>query len=227
MHLRRLCGASVVKADYRETMMDMDEANKTINQGEAKEHHEPVRELFDDPETAGRAYDLLLEMGYTHDEIGVIMTEETRNLFTLRDSLSNSTVTDPTESVKNTVKNEIDTTVEGESSDDGQRKNVLKGAGAVSAAGAIGGVIAAVGVSIVAPGFGLIIAGPMAGIGAGLGALIGGMYGVPIADTSKNEEVDKYEAGIKEGKIFIRATPHTSEDSERIRKEWSRIKGVA
>lgn len=176
----------------------------------------PVMDVFDAPEAAERAYDKLLEMGYTHQEINVLMSAETRKLFRSG--------------------NPVVTNAEGTEVSDATEK-VMGGAGAISAAGAVSGLVAGVGASLLIPGLGLIVAGPLAALGAGLGAALGAMYGIPMAEMAGNEVADQekeklrqgvdYQAQLHEGKVLISVEPHSPEDRERIEGAWKEIGNAA
>ncbi len=170
-----------------------------------------VVEVFDTPEKAEQAYDQLLEMGYTQDEINVLMSAETQALFKSGNPVA-----------ANAAGAEVPHATE----------KVLGGAGAISAAGALSGAIAGVGASIIVPGLGLLVAGPLAALGAGLGAALGAMYGIPFSEMAGNEianneakiqEGKNYASRIKEGKILISVVPRSPEDQEKIQRVWSAI----
>lgn len=172
----------------------------------------PVMDVFDAPEAAEHAYDELPAMGYTHQEINVLMSPETRKLF--RSGTPVAAAAEGTEVPEATGK-------------------VLGGAGAMSAAGAVSGIVVGVGASLLIPGLGLIAAGPLAALGAGLGAALGAMYGIPMAEMAGNEVVDQekeklrqgvdYHARLQEGKVLISVEPHSPEDRERIERAWKEI----
>jgi uncharacterized membrane protein len=162
----------------------------------------PISRWFKDLETADEAYRVLTDMGYGHDEINVVMSETTRERI---------------KKVPETVVHHDATPTE-----EGSTNQVLAGTAAMSAIGAIGGVVAAVGTTILIPGLGLIIAGPMAGIGAGVGALIGSMYGVPISSVGDDEET-KFKSEIESGRVLLRVVPHNATDAELIRVNWDHL----
>ena len=105
-------------------------------------------ELFKDKESAEKAYNAALKHGYTPKDINVIMSEDSRKKY--YDSVL--------------VKEESKAT---------------QGLGVGGATGAaIGGIvaaIAAIGTSLIVPGLGLVVAGPLAAGLAGAGA--GGITG--------------------------------------------------
>ena len=162
----------------------------------------PISRWFKDLETADEAYRILTDMGYGNDEINVVMSE------TLRERIKKGPET--------VVHNDATPTEEGSTN------QVLAGTAAMSAIGAIGGVVAAVGTTILIPGLGLIIAGPMAGIGAGVGALIGSMYGVPISSVGDDEET-KFKSEVESGRVLLRVVPHNATDAELIRVKWDHL----
>ena len=167
-----------------------------------------VIEVFDTPEKAEQAYDQLLEMGYTQDEINVLMSAETQKLFKSGNPVA-----------ANAAGAEVPHATE----------KVLGGAGAISAAGALSGAIAGVGASIIVPGLGVLVAGPLAALGAGLGAALGAIYGIPFSEMAGNEiaknenETANYQTRINEGKILLSVEPHSQEDREKIQRAWSAI----
>src|SRR5215467_7088933 len=105
---------------------------------------DPIIGLFKDRQIARRAYLALFNYGYTQDEITVAMSDETRQIHSP------------------SVESELqDKTLEG------LGVGVIIGAGV----GALLGAIAGVGTSLIVPGLGMVIAGPLAtglsGAGAG------------------------------------------------------------
>ena len=168
----------------------------------------PVTGVFNDLDVAERTYEKLINDGYNHDEIHVVMSEEARTRLgkdsAIVSSHNDSEVPNETEKVSGV-------------------------AGVSTAAGALSGLVAAAGISLVAPGFGLIVLGPLAGLGAGLGAALGAMYGIPFGDRAEKESEgehqggSEYENSLRQGKILLSVEPHTEEDRERIQREWDKI----
>lgn len=159
-----------------------------------------VIEIFKTRESADKAIAALESRGYTKDEINVITSEVTRDKY-----------------------------FEGENKPVDVGSSTLKGAGAGSAIGLtlgaiIGGVLA-VG-SVVIPGVGLIIAGPLAAAlaGAGAGSVAGGLIGALAGWGIPEAQAKKYENAIKEGKIVVAVRPHSDEDAKMIKKEWDAFK---
>ena len=76
--------------------------------------------------------------------------------------------------------------------------------------------VAAVGTTLVLPGVGLVVAGPLAAAlaGAGAGGITGGLIGALIGAGIPEERVKHYEEGIKNGGILMGVTPRSDEDVE-------------
>ena len=143
-----------------------------------------VDRIFHDSQTANQFYDYLIELGYSTDDITVLMSKDTKDKF----YASNSHVNE----------NNVE---------------ALKGAGAGSAIGgtigAVAGAIAAIGTSVIIPGLGLAVAGPLAaafagaGIGGAGGALIGALTKAGLSESASTE----YIKSMEEGKIIISVEP--------------------
>ena len=153
--------------------------------------------MFADRHSTENAYNMLHERGYTKDDINVIMSDETRKTHYSE---------------------------EGDDSELGTK--AAEGAGTGSAIGgtigAIVGVVAAIGTSLVLPGLGLIIAGPIAAglAGAGAGGITGGIVGGLIGSGIPEERAKQYEAGIKDGKVVLGVHPRNEQDAEYFEKNW-------
>jgi len=155
-----------------------------------------VTGMFKDRESAERAYSSLESRGYKKDDVNVMMSDKARETH-----------------FKNAPETELG-------------NKAMEGAGAGSAIGgtlgAIVGAIAAIGTSLLIPGLGLVIAGPLAAAlaGAGAGGVTGGLIGALIGSGIPEEHAKKYEQGIKDGYIVMGVNPRTNEDAEFIEKEW-------
>lgn len=172
--------------------------NNQVNQKNGTDR-EPIIEIFKDKESVDKAINVLETRGYTKDEINVIASDVTRDKY-----------------FKDGKGVDVET-------------KTLKGAGAGSAIGLtlgaiIGGVLA-VG-SVVIPGVGLIVAGPLAAAlaGAGAGSLAGGLVGALAGWGIPEAKAKTYEKAIKDGKIVVAVRPHSDEDAKMIEKEWSVFK---
>lgn len=159
--------------------------------------------LFKDKESAERAYELVIEMGYSPAEASVLMSDETRYRY-FRD----------------------------ESSAEAELGNkAIEGAGmGVAIGGVIGGLvgaIAAVGISVPLPGLGLVVAGPLAAAlaGASAGGVTGGLLGALIGYGIPEDSAKQYEASIRGGGILLSVLPRNKADAERIDREWKQLGG--
>lgn len=158
--------------------------------------------MFKDRESTEKAYNSLRERGYTDDEINVLMSDQTRD------------------------------THYGEGTADTELGNkALEGTGAGAAIGgtlgAIIGGIAAIGTSVLLPGIGLVVAGPIAAalVGAGAGGLTGGLVGALIGWGIPEEHAKVYEEGIKNGGTVVGVTPRNQEDADYFESEWKNYRG--
>src|ERR1017187_1630270 len=106
-----------------------------------------------------------------------------------------------------------------------------EGAGKGSAIGGIFGAIAAivgaVGTSLVIPGLGLVIAGPIAAglAGAGAGAITGGLIGALIGSGIPEERAKLYESGFKNGNIVMVVHQRNDEDAKYLENNWRTNQG--
>jgi len=158
--------------------------------------------MFSDRESTENAYKTMQERGYTKEDINLVMSDETRNRH-----------------------------FSGEYADTEIGTKAAEGAGKGSAiggtVGAIVGVIAAVGTSLVIPGLGIVIAGPIAaGLArAGVGSITGGIIGALVGLGIPEARAKLYESGIKEGNIVIGVNPRNEEDAKYFENNWRTNKG--
>ena len=159
--------------------------------------------LFRDRESAERAYDSISARGYGKDDVNLIMSDDTRKRY-FSDTDQAST--------------ELGS-------------KAAEGAGIGGAiggtVGAIAAAIAAVGTSLVVPGLGLVVAGPLAAAiaGAGAGGVTGGLVGALIGWGIPEERVKHYEQGIKDGGILMGVKPRNDEDARLFEKDWRDNRG--
>ncbi len=157
-----------------------------------------VTGVFSDRTSAERAYGALTESGYDSEDINVLMSERTRE--------------------KHFPKQTADTELGNKASE---------GAGIGSAVGgtvgAIAAAIAAVGTSLVIPGLGLVVAGPLAAglAGAGAGAATGGLVGALVGWNIPEERVRQYEERLRNGGIVLGFEPKTEADRQRFHSDWN------
>jgi hypothetical protein len=158
--------------------------------------------MFADRESTESAYNALNERGYTKDEINLVMSDETRSKYY---------------SDKN------------DDSELGTKAAETAGTGSAigGTVGAIVGVIAAIGTSLVIPGLGLIIAGPLAAglAGAGAGGIAGGLIGALVGSGIPEERAKIYESGINNGHVVMGVNPRNDEDAEYLEQNWKTNRG--
>jgi hypothetical protein len=160
-----------------------------------------VTGLFRDRDTAEKAYQSVSERGYDKGDVNLAMSDETRKKYF-------STGTD---------------------TELGSKAGEGAGVGGAigGTIGAIAAAIAAVGTSLVIPGLGLVIAGPVAAAlaGAGAGGVTGGLIGALVGWGIPEERVKHYEAGIKEGGILMGVKPKNEADAAYFEQEWKNNRG--
>ncbi len=152
--------------------------------------------MFTNRESTENAYDTLHQRGYTKDDINLVMSDETRK--------------------KHFSKGETEVGTK-----------AMEGAGTGSAIGGVVGaaigIIAAIGTSVIIPGLGLIVAGPLAAglVGAGAGGAAGGLIGALVGSGISEERARLYESGVKNGKIVMGVHPHNDEDAKYFETDWN------
>lgn len=158
--------------------------------------------MFSDRESAENAYNTLQDRGYSKDDINLIMSEETR---------------------KKHFTGDVEETEIGTKAAEGAGKGSAIG----GTVGAIVGVIAALGTSLVIPGLGLVIAGPIAAglAGAGAGGLTGGIIGALVGSGIPEARAKLYESGVKKGNIVVGVRPKNDEDADYVEKNWRENRG--
>ena len=160
--------------------------------------------LFNDRDSAERAYRSISDRGYTHEDVNLVMSDETR-----KRHFSPSGVGHETE----------------------LGNKAAEGAGIGGAIGgslgAIAAAIAAVGTTLALPGLGLVIAGPLAAAiaGAGAGAATGGIVGALIGWGIPEERVKEYDQGIRDGGILMAVRPKNEQDASYLENAWKTNRG--
>jgi hypothetical protein len=163
--------------------------------------------LFKDAVKAEQAYNLALQKGYKKEDINILMSEETK-------------------------KKNYGTQISDIGTNNGMGHKLMEGAGVGGAigttTGAIAGAIAAIGTTLVLPGLGLVIAGPLAAglAGAGAGGIAGGLLGA-LVNTGFSENYAKdYENALKEGGIVISVISHSKDENLSLENEWKNYGGT-
>ncbi len=153
--------------------------------------------MFSDRESTERAYNTLHDRGYTNDDINLIMSDDTRKKY-----YSN----------------------ENDDSELGTKAAETAGTGSAigGTIGAIVGVVAALGTSVVLPGLGLIIAGPLAAglAGAGAGGIAGGLIGALVGSGIPEDRAKIYESGINDGHVVLGVHPRNDDDADFLEEDW-------
>jgi len=160
-----------------------------------------VTALFRDRQSAECAYQAISGRGYDRDDVNVMMSDETRN---------SQYATGDTELGSKAA------------------EGTATGAGIGGTLGAIIGAIAAIGTSVLLPGLGLIVAGPLAGalVGAGAGGLTGGLLGALVGSGIPEEHAAEYETGIKSGGTVLGVQPRNAEDAAFLEREFTNCGGT-
>lgn len=164
--------------------------------------HGMLTGMFRDRESTEHAYNTLHERGYTKDDINIVMSDETRK--------------------KHFSGNVIETELGTKAAEGAGKGSAIGGT-----VGAIAGVLAAIGTSMIIPGLGIVIAGPIvAGLaGAGAGGITGGIIGALVGSGIPEERAKLYESGIKNGNIVMGVHPRNSEDARYFENNWRTNKG--
>lgn len=159
--------------------------------------------MFRDRESTENAYSSLQERGYSKDDINLIMSDDTR-----KKHFSGDDVKDTDLGTK-------------------AAEGAGKGSAIGGTVGAIVGVIAAVGTSLVIPGLGLVIAGPIAAglAGAGAGSITGGVIGALVGAGIPEDRAKAYESGIKDGNIVMGVKPRNDDDARYFENNWRSNQG--
>ena len=153
--------------------------------------------MFRDRDSAERAYNSLSTRGYSTDDVDIVMSDDARKRH-FGDGTPDTELGDKT----------------------------MEGAGTGSAIGgtlgAIAGAVAAIGTSLLIPGLGIVVAGPLAAAlaGAGAGGIAGGLIGGLIGHGIPEDRAKRYEQGIKDGHIVMGVRPRNDEDATYFRDEW-------
>lgn len=156
-----------------------------------------VNAAFTNRNDAQKAYDELIYRGYKPEEINVIISDDTHRLH-YEESVSEKPVHSTME-------------------------NAGIGSAIGGTAGAIAGALIAIGSTVVIPGLGIAVAGPLlaALTGAGAGGLTGGIVGALHHRGVPKDHAEVFESSIREGGVVISFTPRTIEDRMEIIEAWN------
>ena len=156
-----------------------------------------VSRVFRTREDAERAYDVLEARGYSKDDINVMLSDKSRDTYF--------------------KKSDVDSDL-----GDKVAQNAGKGSLIGGGIGALIGAIAAIGTSVLIPGLGLVVAGPLAAglAGAGAGAATGGLIGALTSTGVSETEAERYKKEIEEGGIYMGFKPRNEEDARNVYDQW-------
>jgi hypothetical protein len=161
-----------------------------------------VTGVFRDRPSAERAYNVVTGRGYATNDVNVVMSDATRK----QHFASTGTETEL-----------------------GNRASEGAGVGGVIGAGigAVAAAIAAIGTSVIVPGLGLIIAGPLAVTLAGIGAggLTGGLVGALIGWGMPEERLKYYQEAVEGGGILMGVVPRNVVDATYFESAWKDNRG--
>ena len=165
-----------------------------------------VTGLYSTPESAGRAYEgLTTKHGYRADDINVLMSEDTRKRH-FGDVKPGTEFSGGTKAAE----------------------GLGKGAAIGGGIGAALAAIFAVGSSVVIPGLGLVVAGPIAAAlaGAGAGGATGGLIGALIGAGIPEDRAREYERGIRDGGIVIGTKYRDADHARQLEKDYTTYGGT-
>jgi hypothetical protein len=165
--------------------------------------HRMLTAVFRDRFKANEALDWLRDRGYTSKEISVLMSNQTQQLIR-------------------------------KDADEEHHDTGSKAAAGVATGGAIGTVvgaslaaIAAIGTSLVLPGLGLVVAGPLAAAfaGGGAGAVAGGLLGGLVGYGIPESNAKAYEEALRDGGVAIGVIPRSDSEATVIENEFENLHG--
>ncbi len=150
--------------------------------------------LFSEFEDAENSYKEMLSRGFVRNQISVLMSDDLRKKHY------------------------------GAETEMGSKAAEGTGVGAAvgGTIGAIVGALAAIGSTVVIPGAGIVIAGPLAFAlaGAGTGGIAGGLMGVLIGAGIPEETVKHYETAIGDGGIVLGFSPKNEIEANEVERVW-------
>lgn len=166
-----------------------------------------VTAIFPDRERAERAYEAAITLGCDKSDITVMMSDETRTR-----QFSTGSSTPDTELDAKAAKGTANESPGSE-----------LGGPVGGTMGTLAPVLAAAGVFLLLPGFGIIAAGPLAVAltAAGSVGLAGGIIGALTHWGIPADRTGKYEARVREGGILMGVETHSDEDIAAIKRLWT------
>ena len=170
------------------------------------ERKKMVTSVFRNRADAEQALTYLHGMGYRDTEINVLMSDQTRSTWY------------PTGRKEDEPKHEAGTMA---------TEGMGVGGAIGTAIGATLGAVAAIGTSIVLPGLGLVIAGPIAAAlaGAGAGAVTGGLIGSLVGMGIPEQNAQAYEEALRNGGVVIGVVPRNDDDADDVKERFEQLHG--
>jgi hypothetical protein len=170
----------------------------------SKQREKMVVAVFRDRSDAEQAFDYLYHLGYSDRDINVLMSDKTRSTWypEKRDEPRH---------------------------DAGNRIEAGMGLGGAigTALGATIAAIAAIGTSLVIPGLGLVVAGPLAAAfaGGGAGAVTGGIIGALAGAGFTQQNAEAYEEALRNGGVVMGVMPHNRDHADAIEQRFKELNG--
>lgn len=178
------------------------EQSNILRNGNRATEEDMLTGMFRDRNSVENVYNSMEDRGYSPDEINMVMSKETHDKYFSDDK---------------------------EETELGNKAAAGTGTGSVigGTVGAITGVLAAIGTSIVIPGLGLVVAGPIAAglAGAGAGGITGGIIGALVGWGIPKERAKLYKSSIKDGHIVMGVQPKNNKDAEYLEENWRKNDG--
>lgn len=159
--------------------------------------HPMVTATFPDRDSAERAYGSATSRGYNSDDLNVVMSDSTRD--------------------RHFGDKEVKTELGNKAAEGAGVGGAIGGT-----VGAIAAAVAAIGTTLLLPGLGLVIAGPVAAAvaGAGAGAAAGGLVGALVGWNIPEARIKEYENDLKEGRILLAVQPRNADDAQYFEHAW-------
>jgi hypothetical protein len=171
----------------------------------AAKRQEMLTAVFRDRVNAQNAYQSLIGRGYTSNEINVLMSDATRSSYLAEGERGEGKITAGTHATE----------------------GMGVGGAIGTAVGATIAAVAAIGTSLLIPGLGIVVAGPIAAAlaGGGAGAVAGGAIGALVGLGIPESNAKAYHEALRDGGVVIGVVPRSGEDADRIKKDFQEFNG--
>lgn len=167
--------------------------------------------LFKDRDSAERAFQVVIDLGYDKDDINVVMSNEVRQQYFAPPDSAAADAGDDMEEKAAAGTSKLASTKLG-----GPMGGTM---------GTLAPVVAAVGALLI-PGFGIVV-GPVAIALAAAGAVgvAGGIVGILTNWGIPNSRIKQYEDGIRAGGILLGVKTHADGMAQQIQQRWQELGG--